>query len=275
MAGTDPDERGGSMTGSPLVVVGFHRSGTSLLSHLLHRAGLFLGEQLLGAMPSNPYGHFEDVEIVRLHETILRDHGDTWHITKPTAFHIRPEHWATMQAHVQERSAAHRLWGFKDPRVCFFLGAWKYLMPGARFVVVYRDPSECVFSLERRQAADLFASRGNAALHRRFWREADHGMKMWIAYNRAILNFVNEHRDDCLVVPFTHLSRGFPVVAEINRQFGTDLLEIPTTAVFDPSATTARPGPQWVFSPNVAERASRIWEQFEQVAVPHRPEVRW
>lgn len=259
--------------GAPLVVVGFHRSGTSLLSQLLHRAGLFLGDELLGAMPSNPYGHFEDVEIVRLHEAILRDHGDTWHVTRPSAFHIRPEHWATMQRHVQKRSAEHPIWGFKDPRVCFFLGAWKYLMPGSRFVVVYRDPAESVYSLERRQASDLLASRGNAALHRRFWREADHGMRMWIAYNRAVLNFVNEHREDCLVVPFTHLRRGFPVIAEINRRFGTDLLEIPTTAVFDPSATTVRPGPQWVFSRNVAERAARIWGQFDRAAVSRRPEA--
>lgn len=258
---------------SALIVVGFHRSGTSLLAQLLHRGGLFLGDELLGAMASNPYGHFEDVEIVRLHEDILQAHGDTWHIDGQRAFHLSERQWRWMQDHVRKRSMEHGLWGFKDPRVCFFLGAWKYLMPRARFVVVYREPSECVHSLERRQASDLMASRGNAALHRRFWRKADHGMRMWIAYNRAVLNFATAHREDCLVVPFTHLSQGFPVVAEINRRFGTDLLEIPTSAVFDAGATAPRPGPQWMFSSEVADQAAKTWERLERLAVPNRREV--
>jgi len=38
-----------------LIVAGFHRSGTSLVCQVLHRAGLFLGYDLLGAVFSNPY----------------------------------------------------------------------------------------------------------------------------------------------------------------------------------------------------------------------------
>lgn len=257
-----------------IIVVGFHRSGTSLLAQLLHRSGLFLGDQLLGAMQSNPYGHFEDVEIVKLHSDILRAHGDTWLVDGQRSWHFSEQHWRRMRDHARHRSKHHAIWGFKDPRVCFFLGAWKYLMPNARFVIVYRDPAECVHSLERRHSSDLMGGRGPAAIHREFWRRADRGMRMWCAHNRAVLNFVQGHREDCLVVPFTHLSRGFPVVAEINRRFGTDLLEVPTGAVFDAAATTLRPGPQWVHSAEIAGRASRIWEQFEQLAVPYLAEVR-
>ena len=47
-----------------LIVAGFHRSGTSLVCQLLHRAGLFLGYDLLGPAFSNPHGHFEDTEVL-------------------------------------------------------------------------------------------------------------------------------------------------------------------------------------------------------------------
>ena len=54
-----------------LIIAGFHRSGTSLVSQLLHRAGLFLGYDLMGASFSNPHGHYEDIEVYDLHEQIL------------------------------------------------------------------------------------------------------------------------------------------------------------------------------------------------------------
>lgn len=59
-----------------LIITGFHRSGTSTTAQLLHRAGLFFGYELLEALPSNPYGHFEDREVVNLHPQILA--GDVW-----------------------------------------------------------------------------------------------------------------------------------------------------------------------------------------------------
>lgn len=260
------------MKNSPIIIVGFHRSGTSLLAQLLYRSGLFLGDDLLGSMPSNPYGHFEDAEVVRLHEDILRAHGDTWQVDGPRAYHVSGKNWKRMQGHVQKRMAEHRVWGFKDPRVCFFLGAWKYIIPNAKFVVTYRDPAESVYSLERRQSTDLFLQKGKASIHQQFWRNADLGMRMWTAHNQAVLDFVNSHGRDCLILPFSHLSRGFPVMAEINRKFGTNLQEVPTTAVFDVGVTQPRPGPQWVFSSAVADAASKVWDRLDLLAAPYRSE---
>ena len=66
-----------------LIIGGFHRSGTSATARLLHRAGLFLGYELLEALPSNPYGHFEDREVVDLHRHILNGNEQTWLVDEP------------------------------------------------------------------------------------------------------------------------------------------------------------------------------------------------
>ena len=66
-----------------LIIAGFHRSGTSLVSQLLHHAGLFLGYDLMGATFSNPHGHFEDIQAYELHQQILADNGRTWLVTEP------------------------------------------------------------------------------------------------------------------------------------------------------------------------------------------------
>jgi hypothetical protein len=248
-----------------LVVVGFHRSGTSLLTQLLVEAGLFVGDDLLGSLPSNPYGHFEDREVLQIQRDILERHGHDWQWDVTFPFFIGEDHWHRMRRFARRRDLAHPLWGFKDPRTCLFLGAWKYLLPDAKFVIVYRDPGECVRSLESRQAIDLFESRGDAEAHLRFFREPDHGLRLWHTYNRAVVTFASGHLDDCLVLPFTALTGGYPVIDRVNQRFGTNLPPIPTDGVFDPRATSRRPAPQRVIDPTVASRVEQTWSDLEDL----------
>jgi sulfotransferase family protein len=248
-----------------LVVAGFHRSGTSMLTQLLVEAGLFVGDDLLGSLPTNPYGHFEDREVLQIHRDILQRHGAEWQWDALFPFFIGEDHWHRMRRFVRRRELAHDLWGFKDPRVCMFMGAWKYLLPDAKFVIVYRDPGECVRSLESRQAADYFEDRGNADGHLRFYREPDHGLKLWDASNRAVVAFASGHIDDCLVLPFTALTSGYPVVDRVNERFGTSLSPVPTETVFDPRVTSRRPSPQRVLDPKVGSRVEQTWSDLQEL----------
>ena len=55
----------------PLLILGGHRCGTSLVSGLLWQAGLHLGA-LLPAGPDNPRGFFESVDVLASCATIRR-----------------------------------------------------------------------------------------------------------------------------------------------------------------------------------------------------------
>ena len=59
----------------PVVVVGMHRSGTSLTASILGSAGLHLGDSLVPAGHGNAEGHFEDLEFVELHRAALEAFG--------------------------------------------------------------------------------------------------------------------------------------------------------------------------------------------------------
>lgn len=252
-----------------LIVAGFHRSGTSLLTQVLHAGGLFVGDRLLGAAPSNPYGHFEDLEVLNLHRAILGAHddapGDAWHWDEPTAFHLSSAHWASMRRLVAKRDAAHETWGFKDPRVCLFLGAWKYVMPDAKVVVVYRDPGECVRSMESRQGGELVRGVG-IARNQTFFTRPDHGLKIWDTYNRALLAFAEAHVEDCLVLPFTALTGGFPVIERVNARLDIGLNTVDTASVFDALATSRRDAAQRVHSEAVRRRVEETWERLESLS---------
>ena len=60
---------------TPIICAGFHRSGTSLASQMLHLSGLpFAIEEMPGSV-SNPDGHFEDLFAMRMHDDFLSDMG--------------------------------------------------------------------------------------------------------------------------------------------------------------------------------------------------------
>lgn len=249
-----------------LIVAGFHRSGTSLFTELLHSAGLFVGDDLLGALPSNPYGHFEDREVMKIHKAIMSDNGFDWQVDRPFLPFIASRRWAAMQEFVDARRLKHRLWGFKDPRVCFFLGAWTHLIPESRVVIVYRDPAACVSSIHRRQTDDLIKSRGNAAQHRRFWAEPDLGLRMWIAHNKALLEFADRHASRTMVVSFSALSQGFPIVDAIRERWSLGLQSLPTASVFDPGVATG-PAPLRLFDSGLLDDVDDLLTRFEHLDV--------
>ena len=249
-----------------LIIAGFHRSGTSVTAQLLRAAGLFVGDRLYGASPANPYGHFEDLDVVEIHQSIMEAHGDDWQWDQPFPFRVGRRHWTAIEELVQRRNAAYPLWGFKDPRACLMLGMWKHVVPDAKVLVVYRDPGECVRSLEFRHASAYFEGRGNLERSLRFFREPDHGLRVWDVYNRAVLSYASRHESDCLVLPISQLQAGEPVVDRVNRRFGLDLADVPTTAVYDPQVTGSRTLPQRVHSPDVEARVMETWQALDALA---------
>jgi hypothetical protein len=249
-----------------LIVAGFHRSGTSLVCQLLHRAGLFLGYDLMGASFSNPYGHFEDIEIFDLHEQLLADNGQTWMISEPFLPVIAEYRWQEMERIIQRRNAEYNLWGFKDPRVCSFMMIWKHLLPNSKTLLVYRHFSDTTYSLGRRQSAELLAKpTGPQRMYRRFWEEPDLALRMWLTNNEALLTFARAYPEDTLAVSMDMVQNGLPVARAINQRWGLGLDEVTASEVIDPSITESRPSNQPVSDRGLIARVESTWQALEQL----------
>jgi peptidoglycan hydrolase CwlO-like protein len=164
-----------------VIITGMHRSGTSLVTSLLQRAGVDVGSQLLGPARGNPRGHFEDLDFLDFHQELLRRSGLGMLVRhEDLTPELRPED----EARANELVAARRdreLWGWKDPRTSLFLDFWARLLPEARFLFVYRHPLEVVLSLLRRGTdAEVLA-------------DPLIGLRSWRVYNRKIFDFLERH----------------------------------------------------------------------------------
>jgi len=134
-----------------VIVLGMHRSGTSLTACLIHQMGVHMGDKLLGGMGSNPRGHWEDVEFLSLNERILKAAGGSW-IYPPSPEKIKAlgDRFTKEIRELVERKSRRPKWGWKDPRNSVTYPLYSSYIPSARFVVVHRSRRAIIDSLTRR-----------------------------------------------------------------------------------------------------------------------------
>ncbi|MCA9933452.1 MAG: sulfotransferase [Anaerolineales bacterium] len=175
------------MDQSPFIITGMHRSGTSLIARFMHFSGMDLGERLLGANPSNPYGHFEDLDILDFHKSILlREFNHSMWVT------ALPHYTSSDLEQARELFAPrpHKVfWGWKEPRTSLFLGLWEQVFPHANYLFIIRHPRLVLDSLKRRTRAKWY----------HFW-QYNRYLANWLLYNQACYQFWQTHRENGLLI---------------------------------------------------------------------------
>lgn len=157
----------------PIVVLGMHKSGTTLVAQMLHRSGIAMvdDEQAGGYDDGN---HFERASTNALNKSLLgRSGGNSLRTFRPLG---AEEVTAKLRAEALdlvgglERRAEP--WGFKDPRSCLTYPVWKQVLPAHRIICVYRSPAEVHAHYTRKKSLDT--TRGIRTL--RAWYEYNQGM---------------------------------------------------------------------------------------------------
>lgn len=158
------------MENKQVIVLGIHRSGTSMVAGMLHHLGVSMGDVLINADKYNPKGYFEDLVFVKINEDILTVAGGSWDVP-PSRYQIN-QVWGTipkdeipwkfledrrlsvldrMKGEVSLRNNTNRIWGFKDPRTVLTLEAWMPLLSQPKLIIVYRNFDSIVNSLYNRE----------------------------------------------------------------------------------------------------------------------------
>lgn len=152
----------------PIIFVGMHRSGTSLLGRLLEELGLFVGVK--------KDQNNEAIFFQRLNDWLLQQSGATW--DRPSGIEdlwkVEPAlPWT--ESYIKTLCASPRAveflgvrrflaggmkslqepWGWKDPRNTFTLPMWLRIFPGAKVVYIERHGVDVAQSLRVRALKGL------------------------------------------------------------------------------------------------------------------------
>lgn len=153
----------------PVIIVGMHRSGTTVLTGLLRKAGLFIGHEV--------EINNESTYFLSLNKWILAQAGARWDIPEPLPhlmadptlkgkvldqlrhmMSARPcREYLGREGHQQWDDLARqtRPWGWKDPRTTLTLPLWREVFPDARVINVLRHGVDVAASLRHRSRAEM------------------------------------------------------------------------------------------------------------------------
>lgn len=217
--------------GAPVLVLGMHRSGTSLVTRMLRELGCFFG--------ARREGNEEALLFLALNNWLLRQSGGAWDAPeaidpalRDAAFRRRlagylSEILASPRG-VQYTGVRHwrpgvfappEPWGWKDPRTTFTLPVWLELFPEARVVHVQRHGVDVAESLRVRcqrgldrlpRARDLFGPgfwlKPSTSLLRDglAWsvRERDAAFELWTRYVDRAERHVEELGERAMTLRF-------------------------------------------------------------------------
>jgi hypothetical protein len=142
-----------------VIVVGMHRSGTSLISEIVHRWGAF--GRVNDCLPSNQWnarGYWELEPLVDLNTRLLAEVGASWSFPPSQKCDVQ---LASLSQRGKYRDEAIRLlasmksqvggsWFWKDPRLSLLLPFWQQIWGDVRYVICVRNPLEICLSLQER-----------------------------------------------------------------------------------------------------------------------------
>ncbi len=201
------------------VVLGMHKSGTTLVSQMLHYSGINMGEfdERLGYTDNNQFERHSTQEINRelLHGTLVppmdymlrrnrqpeynaagyRRNKDSIALVRFRTLQKKLDNvdLQNLSAEVQKLNAAHNDWGFKDPRTCLTYPAWQRVLPDHHIVVVYRHYSQL---LKRYRINKYDLTRLYRVLY------------SWTLHNRAILSHIKSSNTPAIVISYEDMMQG-------------------------------------------------------------------
>jgi len=149
----------------PVIIIGMHRSGTTMLVKALKQLGFFAGAQ----MGVNQEAFFFQAR----NEWILRMAGGAWDYPLPVKALLKSEILMNeVVSKLKQGISSNEFkeftgkgvfdserplmsWGWKDPRTIFLLPCWLKLFPRAKILYIIRNGVDVAQSLTVRQENDL------------------------------------------------------------------------------------------------------------------------
>ncbi len=176
-----------------VVVLGAHRSGTSLVASSIESMGFSLGDALMPPGEDNPKGFFEDLDIVGTNDALLCEFGSSWDI--PALFYSQkplsyPQEYVDSAVKLlKQRTSIHKNFALKDPRICLLVPFWdavfRKLDVDVKYIFVYRNPLEVASSLLERDNIPIKT-----------------GAELWLMYCLAALRSIES---ECYFVAYESL----------------------------------------------------------------------
>ena len=173
-----------------LIVLGMHRSITSLISKGMADNNVYIGDSLLPPNGGNPNGYWEDVDFVRMNNRLLNLAGGSWKEppSEDSINFLEMGYGEEIKKLIKKKERRvkslfpkerNQLWGWKDPRTTLTIRLYLPYLTNPHFILCFRDPIEVARSLNKTEKVSL-----------------EDGVNLWREYNRRLIRFISDYYVD-------------------------------------------------------------------------------
>ena len=178
------------------VVLGMHKSGTTLVSQILHHSGINMDDTIDADVSYDKGNKYERQSVLHTNMAILGT--DSYNILKlepPPSLDVSEGMRAGIAGIVQDCQSRYADWGFKDPRTCLTYPIWAGELPEHRIIAVYRDASEVWPRYRARSWKHYFAN------YRRAW----YMVNRWCEHTAGLIATLEATPQDYIVLNYREL----------------------------------------------------------------------
>ncbi len=180
---------------TPLIILGMHRSGTSMLTRMITSLNVHLGKKVNVHHESLFFLNLNDVMLSKAHcywdtpiniNNLINDNNAIKQLIDFThaqlaSFKYRYTHQGLFN------NAKH--WGWKDPRNILFIPVYNKIFPNARYIFISRNGVDVANSLNKRESKRTKRNLNHITSIR--CRSIENSFELWEEYMSIYLNSKN------------------------------------------------------------------------------------
>ncbi|MCS5636265.1 MAG: sulfotransferase [Myxococcota bacterium] len=196
------------------VVLGMHKSGTTLVSQILHRSGVDMGDgfEVGGTYDQGNQWERREAFLVNL-DLVGCKEGDYYSLDHylDAEGPLPSGSGSQMRRMIEACEAKGGDWGFKEPLTCLTYRLWRQVLPPHKIIGVYRSPLEVI-------------NHYRAPVYRPdlVWR----ALRAWSNYNLGLLEAVEHAGSSGLLLRYEDLMKEEAEFARLEEFLGRPLVDV-------------------------------------------------
>lgn len=172
------------------IVLGMHKSGTTLVSQILHQSGINMVDGADTHAGYDKGNKYERSSMVAVNQNLLRSWGRfSLNFGRPSDLELTPAQKKRIRELTRECNAKYEHWGFKDPRMCYSYEFWKPLLPQHKIIAIYRSAEEVWLHYQKGPKRRMLSVTLNL-------------LKRWCEHNEGILNYLKSGPAEAIVMNY-------------------------------------------------------------------------